>query len=100
MTAIKQISTITCATIVLMILGCRRVDSSSSSTMATKPSELFSTDAKKRCLERASQLSLTSVQQSALCEIASSSAPVDCFKKKSAQGGSPDGIITSCKSAR
>ncbi|NBO37440.1 hypothetical protein EBU99_02525 [bacterium] len=82
------------------IAGCRRVDSAESSAMATKPSELFSTDAKKRCNERANQLPLNSAQQSSLCDGASSSAPVDCFKRKTAQGASPDSAVAQCRGVR
>lgn len=99
MTTIKPMLIGLMPAIALAILACRRVDSSNS-TIATKPSELFSTDAKKRCLERAGQLSLNGSQQAALCEGASSSAPVDCFKRKSQQGGSPESIIGSCKGIR
>jgi len=84
----------------LATVACRRVDSSESASMATKPVELFSTDAKKRCLERAAQLSLNQIQQSTLCEGATSSAPVDCFKKKTQHGGSPESIIGHCKAGR
>jgi hypothetical protein len=88
------------AAALLAAVGCRRVDSSESASMATKPVELFSTDAKKRCLERAAQLSLNQGQQSTLCEGATSSAPVDCFRKKTQNGGSPESIIGQCKGGR
>lgn len=86
----------------LLLMSCRRVDSSESSSMATKPSELFSTDAKRRCQERAAQLNLSAAQQASLCEVASSSAPVDCFRKKMSQvqGVSADTLISQCRSSR
>ncbi|NBX18257.1 MAG: hypothetical protein EBR09_12915 [Proteobacteria bacterium] len=77
--------------------GCRKVDSASSNTLATKPSELFSTNSKKRCTDRAAQLSITSAQLNILCERATSSAPVDCFKKKTSQGIAADTAILQCR---
>jgi hypothetical protein len=88
------------ATLAAAGAACRKVDSSQSNSMATKPSELFSTNARQRCLDRASALPITSAQQSTLCEGAASSAPVDCFKKKLQQGVSPDLSVSQCKGVR
>lgn len=85
-------------TVIILMGGCRRVDTSNSTGMATKPSDLFSTDSKKRCYDRAGQLALSSSQQTTLCERATSSAPVDCFKKKTGQGVSADAAISQCRS--
>ncbi len=68
--------------------------------MATKPSELFSTNARQRCLDRAGALPISTAQQSVLCEGAASSAPVDCFKKKAQQGTSADLSVSQCKGVR
>lgn len=87
-------------TLALATSACRKVDSQSSNTLATKPSELFSTNAEKRCLDRASQLSISKAQQAALCKSASSSAPVDCFKKKSPQNSAVAQAISECQGAR
>ncbi|MBM3381338.1 MAG: hypothetical protein FJY29_02745 [Betaproteobacteria bacterium] len=80
--------------------ACRKVDSSQSNSMATKPSELFSTNARQRCLDRAASLPINNAQQSTLCEGAASSAPVDCFKKKTQQGVSADLSVVQCRGVR
>ncbi|MEY3902757.1 MAG: hypothetical protein RL189_2063 [Pseudomonadota bacterium] len=79
------------------IAGCRKVDTSKSTGMATKPSELFSTDSKKRCVDRAAQLTINQALQDKLCERATSSAPVDCYKRKTSQGVVSEAAVMQCR---
>lgn len=85
-----------CAVLATAAAACRKVDSS----RATKPSELFSTNAQERCLDRAGLLPLSATLRTKLCEGATSSAPVDCFKKKTQQGNSADVSVAQCRGVR
>ncbi|MEN9825782.1 MAG: hypothetical protein RI953_1527 [Pseudomonadota bacterium] len=81
------------------LAACRRVDTSVSSGLATKPKEMFEEkDAKSRCLERSKQLRLSDDQRSKLCSLATSSFPVDCFKRKTEKEGvASDTAIFQCR---
>ena len=100
MTPFGQMIVLALAALGLAATSCRKVDTQSATPLAIKPSELFSTNAQKRCLDRASQLSISATQQAALCGKASSSAPVDCFKKKTSTGSNVDATISACQGAK
>jgi hypothetical protein len=79
----------------LCLVGCKKGDTTS---MAVKPSDMFVTNPRERCLDRAAQLGeLNAEQRVALCEKATSSAPVDCFKKKKTPNLSIQEAIAQCK---
>ncbi|MFZ9519984.1 MAG: hypothetical protein ACO3A4_05850 [Silvanigrellaceae bacterium] len=98
---IKKLSTALSFSLILFwtISACRRVDTSVSSGLATKPKEMFEEkDAKIRCLDRAKQLRLSDDQRSKLCSLATSSFPVDCFKRKTEKEGvATDTAIFQCR---
>ncbi|NBW80618.1 hypothetical protein EBR21_02585 [bacterium] len=81
------------------VAACRRVDTSMSSGLATNPKEMFAEkDGKSRCLERSKQLRLSDDQRAKLCSLATSSFPVDCFKRKSEKEGvATDTAIFQCR---
>ena len=83
-----------------MSTGCRRPDTDLTQELAGRPADYSNLNVHGACVSRASGFLQNQQLQASLCANASSTEPVDCFKKAKKENLDDAAAVEKCKSKK